>query len=236
MSTVEVAIEDPGVAVLTLRGNHAFNLFDNDMRDGLIDAAELVRRHPDVRSVVLRSAGEHFCAGADLRQFGEVSDVFEARRIRARRDPWAAMWELPQPMVAAIRGFALGSGFEMSLLCDLRVAHPAAQLGLPEVRLGMLPGACGTQSLPRAIGSAAALPPILMATTLGASEALELGAVDLVDEDPEAAALCLATELARRPRPALRAARSALRWAADEPLPTGLTLERTAATALARDR
>lgn len=232
MSSDRVTLEvDAGVGVLTLRGDNALNLYDLAMRDALIDALAAIAAHPDARAVVLRSEGPNFSAGAALDEFGTASSVLEARRIRWDRDPWTPLWELPQPTVACLKGHALGAGLEMALLCDLRLAAPGTRLGLPETKLGMLPSAGGTQSLLRAVGPARALTLVLAATTLTATEAVELGVVHRVCDDVDTAGRELAARMAGMPPGPLRAARRALRAAADLPLPLGLDAERALAQA-----
>lgn len=223
---VRLELTGDGVAILTLRGRNRLNLFDVRMRDSLIEALRAVEGHPDVGAMLLRSDGENFSAGADLREFGSASDRFEARWIRWRRDPWLPLWDLPCPTVAALRGIAMGSGLEMALLCDLRICGADGRLALPETRLGMLPAACGTQSLPRVGGVAAALPLTMLGTTLTAAEAKRLGLIDEIAEDVDGAALEIATALAALPGVAARAAKRALRAAADLPLREGLAVER----------
>lgn len=230
MTAERVALEvDGGVAVLTLGGDTALNLYDLVMRDALIDAFAAVAAHPDARAVLLRAEGRHFSAGADLSEFGTAASVLEARRIRWDRDPWTPLWELPQPTVACLKGHALGAGLEMALLCDLRLAAPDTRLGLPETKLGMLPSAGGTQSLLRVAGPARTLALVLAATTITAEEAVELGVVQRVCDDVDAAGRETAARLAAMPAAALRAARRALRAAADLPLPLGLDAERALA-------
>lgn len=229
---VDVVVTDDGVAVLGLRGADRLNLYDLAMRDALIDALAAVAAHPDARAVLLRADGAHFSAGADLTEFGTAGSILEARRIRWDRDPWTPLWELPQPTVCALHGHALGAGLEMALLCDVRLAAADTRLGLPETRLGMLPSAGGTQSLLRAVGPAAALPLVLSAVTLTAAEAAERGIVHRVCDDVETEALAAATRLARLSPAAARAARRALRAAADLPLPSGLAEERRLALSL----
>jgi len=229
VSVVRLEITADGVAIASLSGRKSFNLFDIEMRDELIGTLETVQRHPDVRALLLRADGDHFSAGADLAEFGSARDVFEARSIRGRRDPWSTLWELRVPAVAALHGAVMGSGLEMALLCDLRICRPDARLALPESRLGMLPAAGGTQSLTRVVGAAAALPLVLLGQTLTAIEALAAGIVDEVSDEHEQRALDVAISFARLPRSASEAAKEALRLAQDLPLPQGLIAERSLA-------
>ncbi len=224
---------DGPLAVVTL--NHPpLNIFDLAMRDELIGALSAVDDVVDVRAMVLRSAGRHFSAGADLSEFGSAPSIMEARRIRWDRDPWGPLWDLRVPTVAAIRGTALGSGLEMALLCDLRVAAPDAVLGLPETKLGMLPAAGGTQSLTRAVGPHAALPPVAEGNPVTGTEAAARGMVTVVADDVDRAARDLALELSLLDPTVVRAARRALRAAGDLPIDQGLAREKDLARAIAQ--
>lgn len=226
MGDVRLELAAGTIAVLTLAGEDRLNLFDLGMREALIGALDAAREHPDVRAVVLRADGPHYSAGADLREFGTAADVYEARWIRWRRDPWLRLWEMPCPTIAALHGIAMGSGLEMALLCDIRICAPDTRLALPETRLGMLPAACGTQSLPRAIGTARALPLVMSAREIDAQEAMRIGLVHRVAGDADGAALGTAADLAALPAAGLAA--RALRAASELPLGAGLDLERRA--------
>jgi enoyl-CoA hydratase len=222
---VRVEVHDDGVAVVTLC-NPPLNIYDLRMRDGLIEAFAAVADHPDARALVLAADGPHFSAGADLKEFGSASGVMAAREIRWRRDPWTPLWELPQPTVAALHGYALGAGLEMALLCDVRVAAVDTKLGLPETKLGMLPSAGGTQSLARVIGPGPAAHVVMLGATMDAAEARRRRIVDEIAEDADAGARTLAARIAAADGHVVRAARRALRAATDLPLEEGLRRER----------
>lgn len=227
---VILTLEGP-LAVVTLCAP-PLNIFNLEMRDGLIEALKAVNDIDDVRAMILRADGRHFSAGADLSEFGSAESILEGRRIRWDRDPWGLLWDLRVPTVAALHGTAVGSGLEMSLLCDLRLATPDTILGLPETKLGMLPAAGGTQSLTRAIGPHGALPIVALGTNLTAAEALDRGLVTEVVDDVEAAAREAAEQLASLDATLLRAARRLLRAAGDLPLPAGLAQEKRTARLL----
>jgi enoyl-CoA hydratase len=229
---VELEVFDR-VAVLTL-DRPPLNLFDVAMRDSLLQGLRAVRDLPDVGAMVLRSSGRHFGAGADLSEFGSADHVLEARRIRWDRDPWGVLVDLPIPSIAAIEGVALGSALEMALLCDLRICATTAKLGLPEIGLGMLPGAGGTQSLVRCLGTSAAAPLMATGVQLAAQEALDRGIVHrLVEPDALLSdAVAVAADLARLHRPLLLAVRRSLRAASDLSLEEGLRIERDQADSL----
>jgi enoyl-CoA hydratase/carnithine racemase len=213
METVKLVVESDGVAIITLDRPESLNIYNLQMRDDLIESFSAVRDVPDVRAVVLAASGRHFSAGADLSEFGTAGSIFEARRIRWRRDPWSPLLGCDCPLVAALHGYALGAGFEMALMCDFRLAAPDTVVGLPETKLGMLPSAGGSQSLARVIGPAAAARLVLAAENLTAEEALAAGVVHQIVEDVDAASLALARRLAATDPDVMRAARRLLRSA-----------------------
>jgi enoyl-CoA hydratase/carnithine racemase len=213
------------IAVVTLNAP-PLNLFDLDMRDGLIEALRAVRDVPELGAMVLRAEGRDFSAGADLRQFGSADSILEARRIRWDRDPWGLLWELPVFTIAALHGITLGSGLEMALLCDIRLASADVRLGLPETAIGMIPAAGGTQSLTRALGPYAAAPYVLTGVTLDATESLRRGLIHRVVDDVDGEAVREANRVGSAGRDLVRAARAAIRAAGDLPLEQGLALEK----------
>ncbi len=181
-----------------------------------------------LRAVIVTGAGEKaFCAGADLKERARMDDAAVAgfhRSIRAAFDGFEA---LPQPVIAAINGVALGGGLELALACDLRVAAHGAELALPEVGLGIIPGAGGTQRLPRVIGVARAKELILTARRVGAAEALATGLVTQAVPGPELqdAALALAQRVTRNAPISLRQAKRAVDRGLSLPLREALDLE-----------
>ncbi len=140
------------------------------------------RVHEDesLRVVVLRGAGPAFCSGGDIREFGSAPSPVVAREVRWRRDVWGLLRSLRQPTIAAIHGHAAGSGLEMALLCDFRIAATNAILSLPETGLGMIPGVVGTQTTPRVIGVGRALDLVLSGRRIDAREACRVGLVGSV--------------------------------------------------------
>ncbi len=223
-----------GVAQIVL-DHPPLNIYDLEMRDQLIEAVTAVRDIPDVRCLLLRANGENFSAGADLSEFGNAETIAHARRIRWDRDPWLPLARLPVPTLCALHGYALGSGFEISLYCDIRIASTKAEMSLPEVGLGMLPGAGGTQSLPRVIGASAAMPMLLSGRRIDAAQALQLGIVTELAKlaDLTGRAIELATGLAaalgrhENGRALAAGLRRCQRAAADLPLAQGLAVERS---------
>lgn len=223
---------DAGVAVVSL-DSPPLNIFDLAMRDGLIAALTAVADIGEIRAVVLRAEGRHFSAGADLSEFGSAESILEGRRIRWDRDPWGPLWDLPAATVAALHGIAVGSGMEMAMLCDIRLAAPGTTLSLPETKLGMLPAAGGTQSLTAAVGPHGAAPLVLSGQAVDAADAARRGIVHRVVADVDDQALALARRLASLAPEVVRAARRALHAATDLPLDQGLAVERLLARQVA---
>lgn len=199
------------------------------MRDDLWRMLALLRDDPTVRVAVLRGAGDRaFSAGADITDFGTAPSVLSARDARLGRDLWGLMSRLRIPLIAAIQGFAYGAGLEMSLYCDLRVASTDARFAIPEVTLGYIPSAGGTQTIARYLGQSDA---VWMATTgepLDAAEAYERGLVHAVvaHDALEATARRWAETLASYTPGALQAMKRAVVEGLDRPLADGLALER----------
>jgi enoyl-CoA hydratase/carnithine racemase len=181
-----------------------------------------------LRAVVLTGAGDRaFCAGADLKERARMGDAEVATFHRALRGALGAIEALPQPVVAALNGAALGGGLELALACDLRLAAEGAELGLPEVGLGIIPGGGGTQRLPRLVGVARAKELILTGRRLPAAEALAAGLVSQVVPPARLgeAALELGAQLARQAPISLRQAKRAIDQGLHLPLEEGLDLE-----------
>jgi len=229
------------IARITLNRPAALNAVNLAMRDELWGLLLAVRDDPDVRVAILRGAGDRaFCAGADVKEFGTAPSVIEARRARHERDLWGLMAELETPLIAQIHGWALGAGCEMSLLCDLRIASEDARFGLPEVTLGYIPSAGGTQTLPRALPRGDAARMILTGDPVDAATALRIGLVHRVvpRADLEAEVMTLAQRIAEHPPSVLRALKRTLAEGADLRLEEALANEarRLRSLAAARDR
>ena len=194
------------VATITLRSEPA-NALSLDLVRDLRSALDDVARG-DARVLVVRSGLERFfAAGADLKLMGTLDRDGFADYLAQLRGALEQVAALPQVTIAAIDGMALGGGLELALACTLRVASPRAQLGVPEVRLGLLPGAGGTQRLPSLIGTSQALDLLLTGRAADGAEALALGLVNRLDEDAGGAAAALAAEIAAFPRGATQAIR-----------------------------
>lgn len=217
-----------GVAWITLNRPEVHNAIDLEMRDALWTLLDAVEADDDVGVVVFCGAGDvAFSAGADISEFGTAPSYTDARRSRIERDLWGRILHFEKPTIAAIHGYALGAGCELSLLCDFRVAVEDAQIGLPEVKLGYIPTAGGTQTLQRTVGRGRALDMLLTAEPVSAQTALDYGIVHRVvpAAQLDAEAELLARRLLSQPVAALRAARKALLEGADLPLNAAIRLE-----------
>jgi enoyl-CoA hydratase len=180
-----------------------------------------------VRSLIITGAGDKaFCAGADIKELRGRSMVERKRGTEVGQAAFAKLERLPFPSVAAINGFAFGGGLELALACTFRVAARSAKLGLPEIKLGLIPGYGGTQRLPRLIGEARALEMILLGRTVSSEEAERIGLVNRVVDGPAVdGALSLVREFSFYSLLALGLARDAVMRAADVPVHEGLKIE-----------
>ncbi len=222
------------VLLVTIDRPEAANALSLAMSDALVDAWCELRDDDALRVAVLTGAGDRsFCAGADLKEVGDwyASMSPEERRRRAATEPGLGgitrNLDPGKPIVAAVNGHCLGGGLELALACDLRVAAPHATFGLPEVRWGLIPGAGGTQRLPRAIPLGVALEMMLTAAPIDAERALSVGLVNQVvpADGLLEAAVALAERIARNAPVAVQAARAAALGGLDLPLDQGLDLE-----------
>jgi enoyl-CoA hydratase/carnithine racemase len=237
MTDFEVIIYEKqgGVAYITLNRPKALNAYSVRMRDELYEVLGAIQDDPEVRVVILKGAGEKaFCAGADLTEFLTAPAPVFARQARFERDIWGRFLSVKQPFIAAMHGYVLGSGIEMALCCDIRLASDDAQFGLPEPGLGIIPAAGGSQTLPRVIGRAAALDMLLSGRWLTAPEALKLKLVNRVL--PRASLYPEAEKLAEKIKShspaAVRAIKQAVTRGLDLPLTQGLELEKRLAKAI----
>lgn len=169
------------IACITLNRPHVLNIYNVRMRDELYEVLSAIKTDGDVHVVIISGAGEKaFCAGADLSEFLSAPAPTAARHVRWQRDVWGLFLSLPQPVLAALHGYVFGSGIEMAMCCDIRIAAGDTAFGLPEVALGIIPAAGATQTVPRTIGPGPALDLLLTGRRVGAQEALELKLVNRV--------------------------------------------------------
>ena len=169
--------KEGAVGHVSLDRPSVLNAYSVQMRDDFSQALEAVAEDPEVRSLLITGQGRGFCAGADLTEFGTSPSQVIARRVRWERDVWGQLINLDKPIIAAIHGYCIGSGLEIALLSDLRIAAEDTVFAMPEVKLGMIPAAGGTQTLPRNSGPSHAVDLLLTGRRFDAREALAMGLV-----------------------------------------------------------
>ncbi len=222
-----------GVALVTIQRPQVLNALSFDLLDAVADALAALDRDPACRAIVLTGSGDRaFAAGADIRELARQTPV--SLLAEDRFAAWERIAAVRKPVIAAVRGFALGGGCELAMSCDLIVAGDDARFGQPEINLGVMPGAGGTQRLTRAIGRARAMDLVLTGRTIAAGEAAAMGLVSRVvpAEETVPAALALASSIAAQAPVAVLAAKEAVRLAEELPLSAGLRHERRAFYAL----
>jgi len=204
------------------------NALNAQVQDEIAEAAAQVSEDPGVRAVILYGGEKVFAAGADIKEMSDMTYGQMAERSSKLQASFSAVANIPKPVVAAITGYALGGGLELALTADFRILGASAQVGQPEILLGIIPGAGGTQRLPRLVGPAKAKDLIFSGRFVKADEALAIGLADKVVPDAEVyqAAQDLVKQYAGGPALALRAAKQAVNAGLEVDLPTGLEIER----------
>jgi enoyl-CoA hydratase len=216
-------------AYVTFNRPQALNVYNIQMRDDLYEVLNAIRQDDEVRVAIFKGAGDKaFCAGADLSEFLTAPSPVAARQVRFDRDVWGLFLSIPQPLIAALHGYVLGSGIEIALCCDIRIASEDARFGLPEVGLGIIPAAGGTQTLPRTVGRGKALEMLLTSRWIDAQEAHQIQLVNRVvpREKLLESAKEMAEKIASHDPAAIRAAKQAVVRGLDLPLKEGLRLEK----------
>lgn len=229
---VRVEIED-GIATIRL-DRPKMNALNAQVQGELMEAARQVSADDGVRAVVIYGGEKVFAAGADVKEMANLSYTAISAHSGMLQDFTSSLAAIPKPVVAAITGYALGGGLEVALAADFRVAGESARVGQPEIQLGIIPGAGGTQRLARLIGPARAKDLIFSGRHVKADEALAIGLVDRLVPDAEvyAEALKLAERYKSGPAIALRAAKQAIDVGLEVDLATGLEIERLQFSAL----
>ena len=215
------------MAHISLNRPQVLNAYNIQMRDDFSEALAAVQDDPEVRALLITGQGHAFCAGADLTEFGSAPSQTVARQVRWERDVWGQLLSLSVPVVAAVHGYCIGSGVEIALLCDIRIGAVDTVFAMPEVQLGMIPAAGGTQTLPRIGGRSTALELLLTGRRLDAEKALALGllsrvvpAAELLDEGWK-----LSRQLAALEPHLAVGAKECLIRGEDLPLPEALRIE-----------
>ena len=223
--------EDNGVVTLTLNRPEVMNSFNFPLLHAMRQQLESYRFKPDIRVIIITAAGEKaFCAGADLKERATLSPDQVKEFIFTIRNLFTSIEQLNKAVIAAVNGIALGGGTELALACDIRIASTNASMGLTETRLAIIPGAGGTQRLPRLVGRGKAKELIFTGQRIGAEEALRIGLVnricepkDLLDECRKMAALICETGPI-----AIEQAKYAINYGLETDIHTGLAIESNA--------
>jgi enoyl-CoA hydratase len=230
MSDFETLIYEikDGTACVTLNRPQAMNAYSIKMRDELWQVLQAIKYDDEVKVVIFNGAGDKaFCAGADLSEFLTAPSPVIARQVRWERDVWGLFLSITRPIIAAIHGYALGDGVEIAMCCDIRIASEDAQFGTPEMGLGIITAAGGSQTLTRTINRARALDMLLTGRWVKADEALKMKLVNKVV--PRSELLPTAEKIARRIKEfdpvAVGYAKQAITRGLDLTLERGLELE-----------
>jgi enoyl-CoA hydratase len=231
MSAFETLIYEKrdSIAVVTLNRPEVMNIHNMAMRDDMFEVLSAILRDDEVRAVLFKGAGDKaFCAGADLKEFLTAPPPTTARDVRFDADLWDLFTKMPQPLIAAVHGYVLGSGIEIALCCDMVISSEDARFGLPEVGLGIIPAAGGTQTVPRVVGSNKALEMILTNRWIDAEEALRIGLVNLVVPKGQLTTVAdeSANRIAKRNPLVVRLIKQAIQRGLDLSLDQGLELEK----------
>jgi len=223
--------EDGGVLMLTLNRPEVMNSLNFDLLHGLASEIEAVRFRADLRVLVVSGAGEKaFCAGADLKERAGLSPEKVREYIFTIRNLFTAIEYLNKPVIAAVNGIALGGGTELALASDIRVVAATASMGLTETRLAIIPGAGGTQRLPRLVGKGKAKELIFTGRRVDAAEALDIGLANKICEPSDLLAECrnMAAMICETGPIAIEQAKYAINYGLETDLQTGLAIESNA--------
>ena len=215
------------VVVLTLDRPERLNAIGSDTVALLHAHLDAIENDRELRAIVITGEGRAFSAGADITELDTLRDGADfARFVKGLTDVYERLAASPVPSIAAINGIAFGGGCELALACDLRLMSPTARLGVPEIKLGLLPGAAGTQRLARMLPAAIAKYLMMTGAHMGADAALHHGLVNSLHDDVLAAAVELAATLAEGPPRALAAAKFLVDGGSELTLADGINLER----------
>lgn len=229
MAYTNILVEVDGpVAVITLNRPKVLNALSRETMDEVVAALEALDRDDTVRCMVLTGNERAFAAGADVTEMAPATPVDMLTSYRFQQ--WERIRKLGKPLIAAVRGFALGGGCELAMMCDMIIAGEGARFGQPEINIGIMPGAGGTQRLTRAVGKARAMEIVLTGRHVTATEAAAAGLVTRVvpDEATLGEAKRLAQQIATKPPLAVRLAKDSILKAFDTTLEVGLDYERKA--------
>jgi enoyl-CoA hydratase len=224
-STIIISKQD-GYAIVQFNRPDALNALNIKLMEELVEALDDLDKDPEVRVIILTGNEKAFAAGADIKEMSDASAV--EMLIRDQFARWDRIRKVKKPLIAAVSGFALGGGCELSMTCDIIIASETAKFGQPEINIGVMPGAGGTQRLTRAVGKAKAMEMVLTGKMISADEAMRCGLVNKVvpAEYYLEEAKSLAKEIASKPPVAVRLAKEAVLKAFDTTIEGGLEFER----------
>eukprot|EP00922_Rhytidocystis_sp_ex-Travisia-forbesii_P008838 GHVS01012924.1.p1 GENE.GHVS01012924.1~~GHVS01012924.1.p1 ORF type:complete len:340 (+),score=63.23 GHVS01012924.1:164-1183(+) len=219
-------MEDKAVGVVRLNRPKALNALSDELRKELVASLKALDQNDKVRAIVLTGVGKAFAAGADIKQM--LSRDYAQASKQDLLAAWNDIQKIRKPIVAAVNGYALGGGCELSMMCDIIIAADGAKFGQPEILLGTIPGMGGSQRLTRAVGKSRAMEWILTGRQIDAKEACEAGLVSRVvpKESLEAEAVELAAQIAQFSLPAITACKECINRSYESPLQEGLLFER----------
>lgn len=220
--------KDGGLGTIILNRPSVLNAYNTKMRDEFWEILNAIKVDDEISVIILKGEGPRaFCTGADLTEFGTSPSPNIARQIRFERAIWELWISIPKPFIACLHGFVIGSGLEMALLCDIRLASSDALFSLPETSLGMLPGAGGTQTIRRTTGLSEGLRILITSAQLDALESQQLGIIhQVVEKDQlEMTSTRIARELLAKDQSLLRTIKLAVTEGTNLPLKQGLELE-----------
>lgn len=220
-----------GVATLRFNRPDKLNALNAELSNAIFDKTRQALDNPDVRVLVYTGEGDAFAAGADINELEKLETAFDTYEFaQERREFWESIAQAPKPTVAQVNGMALGAGLEFCLVCDIRIASEEASFGLPEVKLGVLPGGGGTQRLPRVVGDSLAKEMIMTGDPIGAERAREAGIVSRVvpHDELEETVRELAGTLSNRAPLALKMIKKTIDQGTQVDLKSGLEMERDA--------
>ena len=196
------------------------------MRDDLFEIIQSIKDDNDIKSVLISGQGRAFCSGADLTEFGTAPSQAIAREVRWQRDVWGQLYSLDKPVISALHGYCIGSGLELALLSDIRISSPETQFSMPEVQLGMIPAAGGTQTLPRHASVSSGIELLMTGRLFTAEQALNLKLLtQIVPKDKlNETGLNICQNLSRVSMNVLSATKLALRESSDLDIGSAISL------------
>ncbi|WP_144495937.1 enoyl-CoA hydratase [Bacillus sp. WP8] len=227
-SLVHYSIQDEQIGIMTLNRPEQANSLSSTMLEEINQIIQEIKHDESIRCLLITGAGSKvFCAGADLKERRLMTEAEAKGAVRSIQQTFIEIESIPVPVIAVMNGHALGGGLELALACDLRIARAGARLGLPETGLAIIPGAGGTQRLPRLIGLGKAKELIFTGASLQAEEAIQIGLIEHISVADSLMndAISLAKQIIKNGPLALKEAKQAIQSSLDHDLHTGLTKE-----------